>query len=79
MTRRFDAPDGVQLIFQFLLFSSTLNKFPDFVQLESAAGFKPAGIMEDKAVSGWILKLMFDIVFSALKNYIECIITEDTD
>jgi len=67
----FGAPDGMQLILQFLFFSSALDKFLDSFQLVSAARFEPAGIMENKAVSCRILKLMFDIVFSALKNYIK--------
>jgi hypothetical protein len=61
----------MQLILQFLFFSSALDEFLDFFQLDSAARFEPAGIMKNKAVSCWVLKLMSDIVFSALKIYIK--------
>ena len=78
MAQRFGAPDGVQLVLQFLFCSSALDEFLDFFQLVSTACFEPAGIMEDETVSCRILKLVFDIVFSALKNYTEYITTEDT-
>lgn len=71
MIRRFGAPDGVQLIFQFLAFSSFFDKVLDLIQLASTARFEPAGVVKDKAVRCWILKLTFDLVFSALKNYIK--------
>jgi hypothetical protein len=69
----------MQLILQLLSLRSFVDKILDFLELDSAARFKSTGIMEDKAVGCWVLKLVFDIVFPALKNYIEYIIADDAD
>ena len=62
----------MQMILQLLALSPLFDKFLDFFQLISTTRFEPAGVMKDKAMSRWILKLMFDVVFSALNNYSEC-------
>jgi len=49
-----------------MFLSSSVDKILDFVQFVSTARFEPAGVVEDKAVSCWILKIVFDIVFPAL-------------
>jgi hypothetical protein len=74
MSRSFSVPDGMQLVFYLVLFSSFFDKVFDFFQLVITARFEPAGVMKDKAVSRWKLELVFDIVFSALDNCCECII-----
>jgi hypothetical protein len=56
----------VQLIFQLIAVSSFFDKILDFGQFVSTARFEPAGVVEDKAVRCWILKIVFYIVFSAL-------------
>jgi hypothetical protein len=61
----------MQLILQLLALSSVFDEVLDPFQLDSTACFEPAGVVKDKAVSCWVLKLVFDIVFSALKIYIE--------
>jgi len=54
----------MQLILQLLaLFDKILD--PIQLRVDSTARFEPAGVMKDKAVSRWVLKLVFDLVFSA--------------
>jgi hypothetical protein len=62
----------MQMILQLLALSPVFDEVLDFCQLVSTTRFEPAGVMKDKAVSCWILKLMLDVVFSALNNYSEC-------
>jgi hypothetical protein len=64
----------MHFILQLLALSPVFDKVLDLFQLVSTTRFEPAGVMKDKAVSCWILKLMFDAVFSTLNNYSECII-----
>ena len=67
----------MQLILQLLALSSDFDKVFDFFQLISTACFEPAGIVKDKSMSCWELKLVSNIMFSALENYIESIMMED--
>jgi len=71
----FGAPDSMQLIPQLLALSSPFDKVLDLIQLICAARFEPTGVVKDKAMSCRILKLVFDVVFSTLNDYIECVIT----
>lgn len=57
----------MQLILQLLALSSDFDEILDLFQLVSTACFEPAGVVKDEAVSCWVLKLVFDLVFSALK------------
>jgi hypothetical protein len=56
----------MQLILQLLALSSDSDEVLDFFQLVSTARFEPARVVEDKSVSCWILKLVSNIMFSAL-------------
>jgi hypothetical protein len=72
ITGSISAPDDMQMILQLLALSLVFDKVLDLFQLVSTTRFEPAGVMKDKAMSCWILELMFDVVFSALNNYSEC-------
>jgi hypothetical protein len=61
----------MQLILQLLALSSVFDEVLDLFQLVGTACFEPAGVVKYKAVSCWVFKLVFDLVFSALKIYIE--------
>jgi len=68
------------LILQLLGLGSVFDKVLDLIQLDITARFEPAGVMKDEAIGCWVLKLVFNVVFSALKNYIESSSSqEDTD
>ena len=61
----------MQLILQLLALGSVFDKVLDPIQLVGIARFEPVGLVKDEAVSCWVLKLVFNLVFSALKIYIK--------
>jgi len=66
----------VQTVLQFLSLSSFIDEVLDYFQFVSIARFEPARVVKDKPVSCRILKIIFDVVFSALGNNAESIITD---
>jgi hypothetical protein len=69
----------MQSILQLPALSLGFDKVLDFFQLVSTACFEPTGVVKDKSTSSWVLKLVSDVMFPALKNPVECIIMSVED